>query len=135
MRFFIDNCISPRYARALRELAEIQKYEIVHLSEKFERSDVKDVDWLRTLGEEGNWVIVSGDPRISKSKADRRAWHESGLTAFFFGKGWSSLSYWKQAADIVRWWPEIVLESRRTEQGTGYLIPKKGKKFQTIYSP
>lgn len=83
MRFFLDNCISPVHAKALRILAEVQEYEIVHLSERFER-DARDPEWLGTLGREGDWVIVSGDPRITRGRAERRAWHESGLTAFFF---------------------------------------------------
>jgi hypothetical protein len=133
LRFFFDNCISPRYTRALRVLAEVQKYELLHLAEKFDREDIKDEDWIRALGEEGDWVIISGDPRITKGKAEKRAWRESGLTGFFFGKGWSSRSYWKQAEDIVRWWPKIVLEARKTEPGTGYIIPVGGKEFRIIY--
>lgn len=134
MKFFLDNCISPRYARALRILAELQKYEIVHLSEKFDRS-TPDVEWITELSKEGDWVIVSGDPRITKSKAEKKVWQESGLTGFFFGDKWSSRAYWKQAEDIVAWWPRIVLEARGAKPGTGYLIPVKGKEFKEIYNP
>jgi len=112
VRSFLDNCISVRFARALRVLAEIQEYEIVHLSEKFDRADVTDEEWLTALGQEGDWAVVSADPRITRGKAQRRAWHESGLAAFFFASGWASRSYWNQAEDIVHWWPGIVLQAR-----------------------
>lgn len=135
MRFFLDNCISIRYARALRELAEVQNYDIQHLREKFDAENTKDPEWIGVLAEEGDWVIVSGDPRITKGRVERAAWHESGLTAFFFSDGWASRSFWHQAEDIVRWWPQIVLEARRARPGTGHLLPVKGKEMRVIYEP
>jgi hypothetical protein len=134
MKFFMDNCISPKFTRALKILAEVQSYEIVHLSEKFNRN-VKDVDWIHKLSQESDWVIISGDPRITRSRAERAAWEESGFTAFFFGDGWASRSYWIQAADIVEWWPKIVLEARKAKTGTGYMIPVKANEFKIIFTP
>ena len=134
MKFFLDNCLSPAYARALRELAAIQEYGIVHLREMLEPG-TQDVTWIGILGEEKDWVIMSDDPRISRNKAERRAWHESGLTAFFFSDDFSRRGYWKQAADIVRWWPEIVLKARGSPTGTDYLIPVKSSEMKCIYSP
>ena len=134
MRFFLDNCIAPVYAKVLNILAERQGYPIVHLREKFPAS-TKDPEWIRALADEGDWVIVSGDPRISRGKAERQVWQESRLTAFFFGDGWTSRSYWKQAEDIVHWWPKIVLEAEKAPQGKGFLIHPSGKDFQVIYDP
>ena len=134
MRFFLDNCISPTHARALAVLGEIQEYEIVHLRDRF-RPETPDEDWIRELSNEGGWVIVSGDPRISRSKPIRTVWRESGITAFFFGDGWASRKYWNQAADLVKWWPIIVLQARSAVPGTGYLIPVKARELKEIYSP
>lgn len=134
MRFFLDNCIAPVYAEVLKLLAEKQGYPIVHLREKFS-SDTKDEDWIRTLAVEEDWIIVSGDPRITRGKTEREAWRESRITAFFFGHGWSSRSYWNQAEDIVHWWPRIVLEAEKAPRGKGFLIPLKGKEFQVLYDP
>lgn len=134
MKFFLDNCISPVHAKALRVLAEVQEYEILHLSEKFPR-DTRDHEWLGELGREGDWVVVSGDPRITRGRIERAAWHESGLTAFFFGKGWASRSYWKLAADLVTWWPTIVLTARQAPAGSGFLLPLKGREPKQIYTP
>lgn len=133
MKFFFDNCISVKYVRALKILAEVQGYELIHLSEKFDPENAKDPEWIRALGEEGDWVIVPGDPRISRSPAERNAWRESGLTAFFFGDGWSSQGFWKQAEDLIRWWPRIVLEARRAPAGSGYLVQLRAKDFKQIY--
>lgn len=132
MKFFLDNCISYVYAEALKILAKPQGYPIVHLRERFP-TGADDLDWIPALGAEGDWVIVSGDLRISKSRAVRAAWKESGMTAFFFDSGWTEMNFWKQAEDIVRWWPRIVLKAREVPTGTGLVIPLKGKDFKPIY--
>lgn len=134
MRIFIDNCISPVIADAIKVLAEVQQYEIIHLRDRFP-VNTPDSQWLGELGLEGDWIVVSADPRISRGKAEKAAWHESGLTAFFLAKGWANQKFWKQAAHLVKWWPEIVLEARDTAPGTGYEIPLRGSQFRTIYAP
>lgn len=135
MRFFFDNCLSDHLARAI-EILE-RNHEIVHLRAKFV-PDVDDVTWISALGSEGDWVIVSGDQRISRSKEERRAWHESGLTAFFFGKGYASKGFWRQVQIFVQWWPKITQEAREYQDGSpgsGYLIPAQGKKWSVILTP
>ena len=132
MRFFFDNCVSIKFVEALAILAQIQEYEIVHLTSKF-AADTKDEEWIRSLAKDGDWVIISGDPRISRGQAQRKAWQESGLTTFFFADGWASKGFWKQAESLVHWWPQIVLKARETTAGTGYLMPWNGKEFKQIY--
>lgn len=134
MKFFLDNCIAPVFAKALNILAEKQGYPIVHLRDQFP-THTKDPEWIRALADEGDWVIVSGDPRISRGKAERQAWQESRLTAFFFGDGWASRKYWNQAEDLVHWWPKIVLEAEKAPKGKGFLIPFNGKEFKVLYDP
>ena len=134
MRFFFDNCVSIKFVQALSILARIQEYELVHLTERF-APDTKDEEWIRSLADEGQWVIISGDPRISKGQAQRIAWKESGFTAFFFADGWASKGFWKQAESLVHWWPQIVLRAREAAPGSGYLIPLSGKEFRQIYPP
>jgi hypothetical protein len=134
VRFFFDNCVSIKFVQALSILAQLQEYQLFHLTQRFSPS-VTDVEWIRTLAEQGEWVIISGDPRISRGQAQRKAWQESGLTAFFFADGWASKGFWKQAESLVHWWPQIVLRARETIPGSGYLIPLNGKDFRQIYTP
>ena len=116
MRFFFDNCVSVRFVQALRILAQIQEYELVHLTERF-AADTPDEEWIRRLASDGDWVIISDDPRISRGQAQRKTWQESGLTAFFFADGWASKGFRKQAESLVHWWPQIVLKSERINSG------------------
>lgn len=132
MKFFLDNCTSPHHASGLRGFAEVQGYEIAHLRERFDPA-TKDIDWIRTLGTEGDWIIISGDTRITRNPAERAAWLESRLTAFFFSEPWANDSFWTQAAALVHWWPKIVLQARRTPTAHGFQMPKSGQQLKQIY--
>jgi len=80
VRFILDHNLSPRLARALDALSA--DHEVVHKRDKFDPR-ASDVEWLGTLGSEEDWVIVSGDLRISRNRDELVAWLESGCTAFF----------------------------------------------------
>ena len=58
MRFFLDNCLAIRHARALNEMVK-PDHSFVHLQDKFP-ADTKDEDWIRRLGQEGDWIVISG---------------------------------------------------------------------------
>jgi hypothetical protein len=130
VRFFLDNNLPPRLARALNELSK-PEHEVVHLREKFQ-PDTSDTTWLHTLASEGDWVIVSGDLRITRLPHEQKAWQESGLTAFFLEKGWSSLQFWEKATKLVGWWEAIVLQATRVEAGVGFLVPVRSKKLKIL---
>ncbi len=121
MKFFLDNCLSPKLARALHALSE-PLHSISHLQEKFPEG-AKDVEWLGTLGREGGWVVISADYRIAKNPQSRGAWKQSGLTAFFFKKGWASQKAWDQAWRMVRRWPDILHTAEKMAPGLGYWVP------------
>lgn len=118
-------------ARAVRELAKAQGIEVVHLSERFAR-DTPDERWLTELGAEG-WIVVSGDTRISRNKVERLAWLESGLTVFFLDDGWSSRTFWVQAAELVRFFPDILLTAKKHPSGAGFLLKFKANSLRQIY--
>jgi len=133
VRFFLDNCISPAIATAIKELASSQRVEVVHLADRFER-DTRDVEWISTIGRE-DWIVVSGDMRISRNPVERAAWAEAGFTVFFLDDGWASRNFWTQAAELVRWWPIITTTARSCKPGAGFRLPFKGTKPQPIYEP
>jgi len=124
--------MSPHHAVGLRGFGAIQGNEIVHLRERF-AEDCPDLEWIHALATDGDWVIVSGDLRITRNPVERAAWHESGLTAFFFGDAWSRSQYWKKAAELVEWWPEIVSKARSHPRSHGFEIPKSATRMRQIY--
>ena len=132
MKFFLDNNLAIRHARALNEMVK-PTHSFTHLLEKFS-ADIKDVEWIRKLGQEGHWVIISGDYRIGKSAHERQAWYASGLTAFFLTKGWTNISPLQQHAKLALLVDEIVSLAERSPVGSGFLISVNGK-IEPAYSP
>jgi hypothetical protein len=133
MKFFLDCCISSKLSKALQIVAQSQGCEIVHLTEKFPK-DVKDVDWIVSLAKEGGWIIVSGDPRITKGRAEKKAWGESGLPAFFFGGGFADKNIWIQAKEMFSWWPVIMQHCKGDIKPCGYIMPFKGSSLKQIFT-
>lgn len=135
MRFFFDNCISSRLVRGMQAFEDGHKTVLVHLSERFS-PDTKDPVWLRALGAEGNWIIISGDPRIRKSPDNRTAWLEAGLTTYFVSDTFINRVGWPQVEELVRWWDPLKLHARKeAELGRAYTLPWGEKKPRLIDEP
>jgi len=130
MRFFLDNCLAIRHARALNEMVR-PEHSFSHLQDKFP-PDTKDEVWIRKLGEEGDWIIISGDYRIGKSAHERAAWHDSGLTVFFLTKGWTNLPPLQQHSKLSLILEEIIEHAARSKSGSGFLVSPKGK-IEQVY--
>jgi hypothetical protein len=133
VKFFFDNCLSVAMARAIATLAAAQEIEIVHLQDRFDPS-TPDHEWIPRIRDEG-FIIISGDPRITRNPANRQAWLESGLTAFFLADGWAQRRFWIQAGELVRWFPIIIETVRRCQPGSGFLLPFRGSQPNRIYPP
>jgi hypothetical protein len=124
--------MSPALARAIAELeSATDKNEVVHLRTKF-NANTHDVVWIKALGQERDWVIVSGDLHIARNAAERAAWRESSLTAFFLKPAWADQRLWLYAARFVGWWPQIVTQARLIARGKGFLVPFKGTRFEDV---
>ena len=138
IRFFFDNCISIYIPKALdvidttrRELGRLD-YEIHHLQDKFP-ADTPDDVWIQALDEEGDWFVISGDSRITRDAAVKRAWGEANLTTFFFAGNLQQQKIHKQAEVIFRRWPEIVRLSRETgDEKKLYKMFVYGAKFEEV---
>ena len=132
MRFFFDNQMSPFLARAVAALERgVNSHQVTHLREKFPRA-ITDPDWIHALAEERDWVIVSADLGITRNPANRAAWGESGLTAFFLKGGWQNQEIWIYASRFLWWWPKIVAQAQMAHKGKGFLVPFKGMRFEDV---
>lgn len=131
MKFFLDNHLPLRLARALHALSEEEGYSVTHLREKF-NEDISDEEYIRQLGREGDWVIVSGDLRILSNPHERKAWQESGMTIFFLERAWMHIGLWNMAWKMVKWWPEIISQAARITRGVGFRIPVSGARLKPI---
>lgn len=124
MRFFLDNCLSPRQAQALHALSDIEGHDVAHLRDRFPPA-TPDEEWLAALSHDGPWVVISGDMRIFKLPQLREVWRQAKLTTFFLKKGWMHQPFWDQTWWLVRWWPKLMQAADLVEQGTGFVVPAK----------
>src|SRR5215470_5801149 len=99
---------------------------VVHLQDKFS-ADTQDAEWIRSFGEEGDWVIISGDYRIGKSAHERAAWHQSGLTVFFLSKGWTNIPPLQQHSKLAAILDDTIEHALRAAPGSGFSIALNGK--------
>lgn len=130
MKFFVDNNISPRVAKALNALLEPQS-SAVHLRERFEAS-THDTVWMPALASEHDWFIISGDIRISRNPLEVEAWLKAGHIIFFLKPGWTNIQPWEQSAKLFHRFPEILKLCKKSKKGSGYLVPLKSGKITSI---
>jgi hypothetical protein len=121
LKFFFDNQLPPHLAASIKALANADGDEVVHLRDRF-KPDTPDVDWIRTLSEEGGWILICGDMNITRTKAERAVWKNAGLVGFFLKKGWINQTPWEQAWRLVKWWPTIVAQARIAAPGSTYYV-------------
>jgi hypothetical protein len=106
VKFLVDNNLPPSLAKALSALAETRGDLVVHLRDKFSEQ-VADIDWMKTLSDEGGWAAITQD-RLTRNPAEREVLRQMKLTAFILLPGWASLGFWDKAWRLTRWWPSIA---------------------------
>ena len=110
-----DNNLPPRLAKALQVLFQ-GDHIVLAVREKFPAS-TKDIDLIRSLSQDGGWVFVSGDRRITKIKAEREAFRNSKLTGFFLSQGLNKASLVKKAERLLVLWATIETTVKTIQPG------------------
>ena len=60
-----------KVVEAVKILDSDSNNEIVHLTERFP-ADTPDATWISALGQEGDWIIISGDVRKTEIRASEQ---------------------------------------------------------------
>lgn len=120
MNFFFDNNLPPQLARALNELSKPHD-TVVPLRDKFPQS-TPDAEWVSSLRDEGNWVVISID-HFRKNELEKMAFRESGLAVFCLHKQWASKPSWDKYQNMVRWWPAIQDQAKLITGGAAFEVP------------
>lgn len=126
MKFFFDNNLSPRIARAMDALVCDDGHQVKHLRERF-LGTITDVDYMRILSEEGGWTVITNDRRISKNPHERNVWRDSDLVVVFLESGWRSLDRMSIAWRLIKRWSEICTMAAKADLGTGIRVPVSGR--------
>jgi PIN like domain len=129
MRFFFDNCVSPKLARAMHALAQ-PEHEVQALRERYANADVRSIEdtrWLSDLGVERDWIVVSGDISIRRRPGESAQLKASKLTTFFMAEGYTKTDKWEQVRWMIEKWPEIVRLAGQVAAGGLFRVPRRGK--------
>ena len=124
MKVFFDNCLSFTLAHALAALFR-DEHEIVALKDMFPRNII-DIDWISALSKEGHWIVVSGDQRITRNRAERRAFQNSQLTGFFLAPAVNKAPVLKQLERLCALWNNMLTLASAAQPGALYELPIKG---------
>ncbi len=130
MKVLIDENLSPALARALNALFA-DEHQIIHVREKF-GPGVKDTEWIRALSGDGRWIVISGDRRITKNKAEYQAFRGSRLVGFFLSRRLYKASVVKQMERILALWPAIEQSSSLVQGGAMFQLPVKSTRLEQL---
>ena len=125
MRFFFDNNLSTKLAKSVHVLVA-PEHQVVHLKDRF-AANTPDETWMSALARETDWVIVSADLRIRKNPHEVEAWKAAGHTTFFLKDRWIEMDFWTQAWKLVKCFPAIMSQARRSKPGDAFVVTVNGK--------
>ncbi|HEX7789822.1 MAG TPA: DUF5615 family PIN-like protein [Afipia sp.] len=130
MKVLIDENLPPAVANALQAFFKDQ-HEIVHLRKRF-GPGIADVDWITKLNQEGNWVVISGDRRITRNKSEYQAFRNSRLIGFFLSQGLYKAKSIKQLERILALWENIEKVCSTVEGGAMFELPMKSTRVKQL---
>lgn len=125
MKFFFDNTLSPKIARAMNELVGIDGDVVTHLKEKFP-ANIKDTEWISRLGDEGNWIVLTNDIHIYSRPHEKAAWEETDLIVLFLAPAWSNENLRSMASRLLKRWDNIKAAVKNANRGTALMVPIRG---------
>jgi hypothetical protein len=122
LKVLLDHNLSPHIAAAMDALVRPRGHQVVALQKRFPPHTADEV-WIRALGQEGGWVVISGDVRITKNAAERNAWRQAGLIGFFLMPVWRKYDPLGQTARLLLWWEKLVVQAQLVKGGAIYQLP------------
>jgi hypothetical protein len=130
VKVLLDENLAPALARALEALFKGQ-HAVVHLRDKFGRG-VTDEQWIDALNRDGQWVVISGDRRITRNNAEYQAFRNSRLIGFFLSRGLYKAKVTKQMERILAMWDNISTLADTVEGGAMFELPIKGSRARQL---
>jgi len=123
VKVVLDENLAPALALALNALFAGQ-HEIIHLRDRFGQG-ATDITWIRALSDEGGWVVISGDRRITKNRLERDVFRASNLIGFFLSKGLYKARVVKQMERLLALWETMEQQAKLVEGGAMFELPMK----------
>lgn len=107
------------------------EHEIVALRDKFP-PNIKDVELIGELSKQGDWILISGDRRITRNRAEKSALQNSRIVGMFLSSGLYKSTVMKQAERLIALWPVIETVAANVSGGAMFELPMKSAKLSPI---
>jgi predicted nuclease of predicted toxin-antitoxin system len=130
LKLLIDENLPPVMARSLQALFA-DEHEIVALRDKFNASGVTDLEWIKTLGNEGNWSVLTADVRIAKNRVERDAFLSNNIVGFVMAPDVRKRALTLQMARLLTIWLDLEKQSQMVSNGL-FRFGIKGSKFKSL---
>ena len=125
MIFFTDENISDRLA-AILDIFD-RKNQICAHKDSFEKG-VSDIEWLKKVSSwEEKPVVLCGDIRILKNKAERQVLKECDLMFVYLAGAWMKLGWNEQVWKATKAWPAITKAVGRVRYPSVFEVSINGK--------
>jgi hypothetical protein len=108
VKIFFDNCTAPVLASTLHGFVGHRGYSAHHVADLPCGRNATDIEWIDLLGQDKRvWMVVTGDDRIRKNKAERAAFRAAKLGGFVLSPAYQKTPI-NQVASFLLWrWPEM----------------------------
>jgi PIN like domain len=126
----VDNNLPPVLGRGLSALFN-GRHEVIHIKDKFGRGNLPDEEWIKVLGAEGKWSILSGDTRIASKRPSREIFLSNNLVGFFPAPAVMKLDLAKQASRILYLWDVMDQQSKIVSRGC-FQLPMTSQTLRQI---
>ncbi len=130
MKVLVDENLSPALARALAALFA-GEHEVVHIRARY-GAGVTDTRWIPELSREGRWIVISGDRRITRNRAEYAAFRASQMVGFFLSKSLQKAPVVKQMERLLALWPVIESQASLVAGGAMFELPMKSSRLRQL---
>jgi hypothetical protein len=108
VKVFFDNCTSPVLAATLDGFIRHKGHSARHIMDLPCGRHATDLEWIEMLAKERRtWMVVTGDDRIQRNKAERTAYRTAELSGFVLARAYQKTPMHKVASFLLWRWPEM----------------------------
>jgi len=132
VKFFVDNNLPPKAARALNELVQ-PNHSFIHIKDHPDLPEnATDIEWIEYLGKDGGWIVLTKDSNITKRQAEIEVFKIAKLTGFFLDKSWSHLSVYEFHSKLTSRLEKIIELAEKHPKGKCFKVRVKSAKIEEI---
>jgi hypothetical protein len=109
LKLFFDNCTSPTLATTIHGYVQHYGHTAAHIMDLPCGRHAPDVEWIEMLGADKGeaWIVITGDTRIQKNPAERRAFRQANLRGLVLAPAYQKTPLNQQAAFFLWRWPDV----------------------------